>query len=94
MKALQFPEFNDLSFCLSRCGQIGQRLGNRSAVELEGQAEIGAVAWILGLMAMAVGFATAASVQTTTSGHASCAHVDRLLCRRQYWRGMGTGRNH
>jgi hypothetical protein len=45
---------------LSRCGLVGQGFGNSLAVDLEGQAEIGAVAWILGLMAMAVGFATSA----------------------------------
>jgi hypothetical protein len=61
MQALQSPEFSDLSFGLSRCGLAGQGFGNSIAVELEGQAEIGTVAWILGLMAMAAEFATFAS---------------------------------
>src|SRR5271170_4864682 len=61
MQALQFSEFGDFSFGLSRCGLVGQGLGNRLAVDLEGQAEMGTMAWILGLMAMAVGLATSAS---------------------------------
>jgi hypothetical protein len=61
MQILQFPEFRDFSFSLSRCGLVGQRLGNSLAVDLESQAEIGTVPWILWLMAMAVGLATSAS---------------------------------
>ena len=61
MQTLQFPEFSDFSFGLSRCGLVGQGFGNSLAVDLVGQAEIGTMAWILGLMAMAVRFATSAS---------------------------------
>src|ERR1019366_7768286 len=60
MQVLQFPEFSDFSFGLSRCGLVGQGFGNSLAADLEGQAEIGTVAWILGLMAMGVWFATSA----------------------------------
>src|ERR1017187_8142760 len=38
-QVLQFPEFSDFSFGLSRCGLVGQGFGNSLAVDLEGQAE-------------------------------------------------------
>src|ERR1017187_8511822 len=85
MQVLQFPEFSDFSLGLSRCGLVGQQFSSRLAVDLEGQAEIGTVAWILGLMAMAVRFATSArggsdrsTTQIAESGDL-IGHVDALL---------------
>ena len=60
MQALQFSKFSDFSFDLSRCRLVGQGLGNRLAVDLEGYAEVRTVAWILRLVAMAIRFATSA----------------------------------
>jgi hypothetical protein len=60
MQVLQFSEFSDFSFGPSHSGLIGQGFGNRLAIDLVGQTEIGAMAWVLGLMAMAVRFATSA----------------------------------
>jgi len=60
MQALQLPEFSDFSFGLSRRELVGQRFGNGLPIEFVSQAEIGAMAWMLGLVAMAVRFATSA----------------------------------
>src|SRR5260370_2017913 len=60
MQTLQFSEFSNFSFGLSRCGLVGQGFGNCLAIDLVGQTEIGTMAWILGLMAMAVRLATPA----------------------------------
>src|SRR5437879_3227610 len=60
MQTLQLSEFSDLSFGLSLCGTVGQRFGNGFAINLVGEPEIGAVARIFGLMAVAVGLATPA----------------------------------
>ena len=60
MQVLQLTEFGDLSFGLSHSGMIGQGLGNGLAVHLVGQTGIGAMAWIFGLIAMAVWFTTSA----------------------------------
>jgi hypothetical protein len=79
------PELSDFSFGLSRCGLVGQGFGNRLAVDFEGQAEVGTVAWILGLIAMAVGFAASArggSDRSTTQIAESrdlIGNVDALL---------------
>lgn len=61
MQALQFPEFSDFSFGLSGCRLVGQGFGNRLAVDLVGQAEIGTMAWVLWLLAMAAWFAASTS---------------------------------
>jgi hypothetical protein len=85
MQVLQFPEFSDFSFGLSRCGLVGQGFGSSLAVDLEGQPEIGTVAWILGLMAMAVGFATSArggsdrSTTQITESRDLLGNVDALV---------------
>ena len=60
MQALQFPEFSDFSFGLSGRGLVGQCFGNGFAIDLVGQAQIGAMAWVFGLMTMAARFATSA----------------------------------
>ena len=61
MQTLQFPELSDFSFGLS-CGRmIGERFGNSLAVDFVRDAEIRAVAWVIGLMAMAIRFAASAS---------------------------------
>jgi len=57
---LEFAKLGDLPFGLVDSGRVGERFRNGLALDLEGQAEIGAVARLVGLMAAAVEFATTA----------------------------------
>ena len=57
---LQFTEFGDLSFGLERRSLVGQGFRGGLAIDLVGQAQVGAVPRVFGLMAVAVGLATAA----------------------------------
>ena len=49
MQDLQLAELSDLSFGLSRCALVRQGFRDSLAIDLEGQTEIGAVAWIIRL---------------------------------------------
>ena len=60
MQGLVLAEFADLTFGLALGGGGRQRLGNRFAVNFIGEAEVRAVGRLVGLMATAVGLATAA----------------------------------
>jgi hypothetical protein len=61
VKGLVFTEFADLSLGLAGGGRGGQRFRDGLALDLIGKAEVRAVAWVFGSMAMAVGLATSAS---------------------------------
>src|SRR5437016_7547415 len=54
VQTLQFPEFSDLSFRFPDCRRIGQRLGDSLASDFVGEAEVGTIPRIFGLMAVAV----------------------------------------
>ena len=56
---LELAELSDLVFRFANGGGGGERLGDRLAFQLVGQAEIGTVAGVVGPMAVAVGFAAA-----------------------------------
>ena len=60
MKDLQLPEFSDLFSRLTDRQRIGQGFGNSFALDLIGQAKVGAMSGIIGLMAMAGRLATPA----------------------------------
>src|SRR5271165_6895694 len=60
MQALQFAELRDFPFGLPLRGLARKSFGSGLAFDLVSQPEIGAMARILGTMAMAVGFATPA----------------------------------
>jgi len=60
MQDLELAELSDLSFDLSRCGLVRHGFRDSLAIDLEGQPEIGAVAWIIGLMATTVRLAASA----------------------------------
>ena len=60
MKGLEFAEFLDFPLRLVDGGGIGQRHGDGLALHFEGEAEIGAMAGVVRLMAVAVGLAATA----------------------------------
>jgi hypothetical protein len=57
---LEFAKLGDLTLGFVDGGWVGERFGNGLALNLGGQAEIGTVARLVGLMAAAVEFATTA----------------------------------
>jgi hypothetical protein len=51
---LELAKFFDLSLRFPLMLRVGQRFGDRFASDLEGDAEVGAVGWLAGLMAMTI----------------------------------------
>ena len=70
VKGLVFTEFADLSLGLAGGGRGGQRFRDGLALGLIGKAEVRAVAWVFGSMAVAVGLA-AVWLATPTAALAS-----------------------
>jgi hypothetical protein len=60
VQGLVLAEFADFPLGLAHGGPIGQRLGDGLALSFVGETGVGTVAWLVGLMAMAVGLAATA----------------------------------